>query len=101
MHNVDLFSFYSQHGIKGDIQITYLSNEEAAQYNATATIRVNLQSHMDVEPGLYNWALYDLPVEYTQPTACDKGYLGDKYVALFEIIFIICMLMSFINFVEF
>ena len=35
---------------------------------------------MDVEPGSYTWAIYDLPVEYTQAIACDKGYLGEKYV---------------------
>lgn len=81
-NNVELFAFYSQHGIRGDIQITHLSKDEAELYNATATITVNLQTHMEIEPGQYNWVLYDLPVEYTQPTACDKGYLGDKYALL-------------------
>jgi hypothetical protein len=42
------------------------------------TFIFELDSHMDVEPASYSWSLYDLPVEYTQPIACDKGYLGEK-----------------------
>lgn len=78
--SVELYALYSQHGIRGDIQITHLSKEEIDEHNATAIITINLKTEMETEPGQYSWTLYDLPVEYTQPTACDKGYLGDKYL---------------------
>lgn len=76
----DLYAFYSQHGIKGTIRITYsLQDSDTENVNNTkGTINFELDSHMDVEPASYTWALFDLPVEYTQPVACDKGYLGEK-----------------------
>lgn len=40
---------------------------------------------MDTEQGLYNWAVYDLPVEYTKPIMCDPNYLGEKYEGNFQL----------------
>lgn len=76
--SVELHAFYSQHGIKGEVIITHHGDEEVEERNHTITIKVNLRSDSGVEPGSYNWAIHDLPVEYTQPTSCDKGYLGEK-----------------------
>lgn len=77
----DLYAFYSQHGIRGTVKIMYSLQENGPEIvnNTKGTINFELDSHMDVEPASYTWALFDLPVEYTQPIACDKGYLGEKY----------------------
>lgn len=66
--------------MKGDVQITHFLEpaSEDEERNYTATIQINLRSDNGVEPGLYNWAVHDLPVEYTQSAACDKGYIGEK-----------------------
>lgn len=72
----DLFAHYSQNGIRGDVQ--FISNNEGARFNSSFTIRVDLRTLMDTEQGLYNWAMYDLPVEYTKPIMCDPNYLGEK-----------------------
>ncbi len=75
-----MYAFFSQHGVKGFIQITHHFQEIGPENeNSTkGTIKFDLDTHMDVEPASYNWAVYDLPVEYTQPIGCDKGYLGEK-----------------------
>ena len=84
--DVELHAFFSQHGIKGSVRIAHHpveNNTESAELPVeernTTTIEVILESHMDVDPAPYNWAIYELPVEYTQSVSCDKGYLGDKY----------------------
>ena len=86
--DVELHAFFSQHGIKGIVRIIHHHNEENSTESAgeetpvdvrnTTTIEINLESHMDVDPAPYNWAIYELPVEYTQSISCDKGYLGEK-----------------------
>lgn len=87
--DVELHAFFSQHGIKGIVRIIHHHhNEEKSSESEgdttpveernTTTIEINLESHMDVDPAPYNWAIYDLPVEYTQSISCDKGYLGEK-----------------------
>lgn len=73
----DLFAHFSQNGIRGDVQ--FISNNEGGQISPSFTIKVNLRTLMDTEQGIYNWAVYDLPVEYTKPIKCDPNYLGEKY----------------------
>jgi len=61
------------------VKITHYNElSEDEERNYTATIQVNLRSDNGLEPGLYNWAVHELPVEYTQQASCDKGYLGEK-----------------------
>ena len=75
LRTTDLVAFFSQHGIKGSIEITHIHESD----NSTkGTITFDLDTLMDVEQASYNWAVYELPVEYTQAIGCDKGYLGDK-----------------------
>lgn len=76
----DLYAYFSQHGIKGSVKIMHNVKETDPENlnNTKGTFIFEMDSHMDVEPASYSWSLYDLPVEYTQPVACDKGYLGEK-----------------------
>ena len=76
----DLYAYFSQHGIKGTVKIMHNVKEKDPENlnNTKGTFMFELDSHLDVEPASYSWSLYDLPVEYTQPVACDKGYLGEK-----------------------
>merc|ERR1712071_663631 len=73
----DLNAYFSQNGIKGDVRFIDDRNTDSS-----LTIRVDLKTLMDAETGLYNWAVYDLPVEYTKPIACDQQYLGEKILDL-------------------
>ncbi|XP_046653346.1 uncharacterized protein LOC124344000 [Daphnia pulicaria] len=80
----DLYAYFSQHGIKGSVKIMHNVKETDPENlnNTKGTFIFEMDSHMDVEPASYSWSLYDLPVEYTQPVACDKGYLGEKILDL-------------------
>jgi hypothetical protein len=79
----DLRASISQHGIRGDVEFQYNNlvlevNGSLPEEQLELSIKVNLQTFMDVDPGSYNWAVYELPVEYTKPIACDKGYVGER-----------------------
>ena len=90
MLGAELQAEISQYGIKGSVIFHYEQAEkvetesEFLNGNGSSSlglfIQLNLQTLMDVEPSSYNWAVYDLPVEYTQPIACEKAYLGEKYL---------------------